>query len=142
MDELAAEELRTVCAACEKSRREDAQMWFEQSARCCNGCACLRSCDCLRNIFRRLAAVSVELWQGVERRATRLVMIMALVDQLCASTAIINFAPTIILLLQTGDSYNGTNATSGMCLPCGGSRDDPSGACGQWGYGQDPWVSE
>ncbi len=91
-----------------------------------------------------MAAVSVELWQGVERRATRLVMIMAVLDQLCASTAIIEYAPKIILQLQSGGqsgvAYNGTNATTGMCLPCGGTRDDPVGACAQWGYGQDPWV--
>ena len=139
--EMAERELLSVWSSFEKAKRDDAQMWFEQSARCCNGCACLRGCECIRNLFRRLAAVSVELWSGVERRATRLIMIMALIDQLCASTAIINYAPTIIVSLQNRDSfYNGTNMTSGLCMPCGGTRDDPTGFCGQWGYGEDPWV--
>ena len=89
--------------------------------------------------MRRLAAVSVELWNGAERRATRLVMIMALINQLCASTAIINYAPTVIISLQPTSEYNGTNITTSMCTPCGGERNAPTGACGQWGYGEDPW---
>lgn len=142
VEKRAETELLEVRQSFLKSRNDDAQMWYEQSRRCCNGCACLRSCECLRNLFRRLAAVSVELWQGVERRATRLVMIMALIDQLCASTAIINYAPTVILSLQNSGArdYNGTNFTSGMCLPCGGTLNAPTGSCGQWGYGEDPWV--
>ena len=83
----------------------------------------------------------MELWQGAERRATRLIMIMAVIDQLCASTAIINYAPTVILSLQgTTDVYNGTNTTTGMCMGCSGTVDLPLGACGQWGYGDDPWI--
>ena len=95
----AERELMMVAKAYRKTTKDDAQMFFSQSQRCCNGCACLRGCECVRNLFRRMAAVSVELWSGVERRATRLVMIIG-------DSSSIKMATHILRIIASGTCVN------------------------------------
>lgn len=98
----------------EKEKKMNKLRLVEYGNRCCNGCSCLRRCDGLRNVFRYIASWTLELYKGPENNAFRLVMIMAFINQACASTSIMNYGANIICELANA----GTNIS---CTPSVGN---------------------
>jgi len=87
-------------------------------------CPSLSCCD--NGCCRRTASLAKTLLCEEEKQAFYLVSVMAVVNQLCASTSIINYGPTIlneVLLASSGDSsdastlVNVTNTTTVAAAP-------------------------